>query len=66
MHLRRKKLGQSTARVAYLVHYDTCDLSGPLLHDMKLSPERSEDDNSRRAVGHLNHKYRILFYSTLT
>ena len=49
-----------------IVHYDTCDLSGPLLHGMKLAPERSEGDNSCRAMSHWNDKYRILFYSTFT
>ena len=42
-----------------LVHYDTCDLSDPLLHGVKLAPERSE-------MGHSSHKDRILFYSTFT
>ena len=23
------------------VHYDTCDISGPLLHGVKLAPERT-------------------------
>ena len=27
-----------------LVHYDTCVLSSPLLHGVKLGPERSEGD----------------------
>ena len=26
-----------------IVHYDTCALSSPLLHGVKLGPERSED-----------------------
>ena len=29
---------------AVIVHYDTCDLSGPFWHSMKLAPERSEGD----------------------
>ena len=49
-----------------IVYYDTCELSGPLLHGMKLAPERSDGDNSRRVMGHSSHKYRILFYSTST
>ena len=60
--------------VLLIVHYDTCDLSGRLLHGMKLAPERSEGDNSHRVMGHSSDKYssaaivagRILFYSTFT
>ena len=47
-----------------IVHYDMCDLIGPLLHGVKLAPERSKGDNSRRIMGYSTHKYRILFYTT--
>ena len=45
-----------------IVHYDTCDLSGPLLHGVKLAPERSEGDNLRRVMSHSSYKYRIYYF----
>ena len=40
--------------------------SGPLLHDVKLAPKRSEGDNSRRVVGHRRHHSCMIFDSTFT
>ena len=34
--------GKSIFSMNILVHYDTCALSSPLLHGVKLGPERSE------------------------
>ena len=47
-----------------IVYYDTCDLSGPLLHVVRLAPERSEGAKRRAIMSHLSHEYRILFYSS--
>ena len=35
-----------------MVYYDTSAISGPLWHAVKLAPERSSDDTSRRAMDH--------------
>ena len=47
-----------------LVHFDMGDLSGLLLHGVRLAPERSEGTKRRVIMSHVSHEYRIKFYST--
>ena len=47
----------SYRNVLIIVHYDTCDLSGPLLHGVKLAPERSECDKHGAIIDYLSHGF---------